>query len=177
MKCNENLYITIEYAFSYGTSIGMARRLTDAEKERYAPEWRDLLFIGIGDDQKLDFIELKDMPHHKADGAFLGCNNMVYIISEAERDEYIRLNAERKLEAERKEREKEIKNLLWDIKQAEKQHDLPTREEAIARMKRYNDVQNEGYESFVPYIYDREQYDAMVKRLDELTGQKYESKF
>lgn len=161
-------FITIEYAPNYNTTICTARRFTAEEKKHYTPEFREKGFVGLGDDITLKHIGLFDLPDREADGSFLGCNNFAYIITEAERDEYIRLNAERAAEVKRKEREAAIKDLRYQIAKAERQRDLPTREEADRRMKRYNDVQNEGYEGYVPYIYSRDEYDTMKKHLAEL---------
>lgn len=41
---------------------------------------------------------------------------------------------------------------------AEAQADIPTKAEAQRRMKRYNDINNEGGEGYVPHIYDQDEY-------------------
>ncbi len=64
---------------------------------------------------------------------------------------------------EKAEREKEIKEKVEEakaiIKSAEKQKDIPTRDEARKRMKQYNDFMNEGGEGFVLHIYSAEEYE------------------
>lgn len=46
------------------------------------------------------------------------------------------------------------------IAEAERQIDIPTREEAQRRMMAYNDVCNEGGAGYVPHIYSLEEYEA-----------------
>lgn len=45
------------------------------------------------------------------------------------------------------------------IAACERQHDLPTKDEAKRRMKAYNDAVNEGGEGYVPHIYSIEDYE------------------
>ena len=65
----------------------------------------------------------------------------------------------RKAEAEKKMLE-EVEEAKETIRKAEAQKDIPSREEAKRRMKRYNDVMNDGGYGFVPYIISREEYEA-----------------
>lgn len=89
-------FIALEYADSYGVSIGTARRLTNEEKQHYLPDVRDRIFVGTDKDNiDLKFVSGDDLPKREADGMFLDCANRAYIISDAERDRFVRLNAER----------------------------------------------------------------------------------
>lgn len=54
------------------------------------------------------------------------------------------------------------------VKKAESQKDIPGKEEARRRMKRYNDIHNDGGEGYVPYIISREEYDEALKMIAEL---------
>ena len=45
---------------------------------------------------------------------------------------------------------------------------LPTREEATRRMKKYNREENEGGEGYVSHVYCREEYSALINRLNKL---------
>lgn len=63
----------------------------------------------------------------------------------------------------------ERSELLEVIAAAERQADMPdTHEEAVRRMRAYNNTNNEGGGGYVPYIYSREEYDAAVRRLSKL---------
>lgn len=69
-----------------------------------------------------------------------------------------------------KEDAKEIAAAKRLIEKAEKQREIPPRAEAERQMKRYNDINNEGGEGFVPYIINREEYEAAKCRLAALIG-------
>lgn len=76
-------------------------------------------------------------------------------------------------EAEKKAKEiaEKIESYEEIIKAAEKQADIPTRKEAKARMKHYNDIHNEGGEGYVPYIISLEEYEQAKQKLAELRSQ------
>ena len=63
---------------------------------------------------------------------------------------------------------KEIEAAERLIAKAEAQADIPSREEAKRRMKRYNDINNEGGEGYVPYIVSREEYEYAKERISKL---------
>ena len=143
-------YLTIEYAGAYGTSLQRARRLTDSEKSHLRPEYRDYMFVGIGDRINLKYIGWQDMPGRAPDGEFNGCSNRAYIITQSEYDDYIQLNAEREAAREARKREERRAMYLNIINMAQRQGGAMTADEARAARKRYNDLYNEGGEGFVP---------------------------
>ena len=163
-------FIVIEYAPCYDTSICDARRLTDEEKKHYRPEFAEKGFIGLGDDITVKHIELSDLPKRKADGCFLGCNNIAFIISNEEKEAFIALNAKREKEKKKKELVQNIERLKYNIGIAEiqcKNHSgiLPDRETARKRMEWQNNLYNEGGEGYIEHEYCQEEYDSMQKSL------------
>ena len=84
--------------------------------------------------------------------------------TEKEVKEYLQREEEKEA-AERLEYAKEVVEL------AEKQKDIPTKEEAKRRKKWWNDTQNEGGDGFVPTIIDIEQYER-AKKIIEKKGKK-----
>lgn len=62
-------------------------------------------------------------------------------------------------EQKEKENKEKVESAKKTIHKAEAQKDIPTNEEAKRRMKRYNDVMNEGGEGYVPYIISVEEYE------------------
>lgn len=52
------------------------------------------------------------------------------------------------------------------IKRAESQKSIPSREEAVRRMKAYKDIANEGGSGYVPYIYSKEDYRYAKKTIE-----------
>lgn len=162
--------LTLEYADNYGATIQAARRLTDEEKTHYSDEWKEKIFIGTGDEIKLDDIKWSDLPKRDPDGAFNGCSNRAWEITEAELDALVALNNARAEGKKAAEIAEEIKEIETAIAEAERQTDLPTKAEAARRMKAYNDTANEGGEGYVQHIYSREEYDYLRRRLAELTA-------
>ena len=146
-------YIVIENARAWGISICNARRFTDEEKQHYADWYKEIGFVGVGDHIKLSMLKWSDMPNRKSDGSFVGCDNQAWIITEEEKTWFIRLDAERKAEAEREKIA--INRAYYEdvIKRANRQPKLYTREEAKRLAKQYNDVANEGGEGYVPHYY------------------------
>ena len=66
------------------------------------------------------------------------------------------------------EREEEITRYKRIIELAEKQADIPKREEKQRRLKEYNDIHNEGGEGWLPTIIDKDEYENAKKRIEEL---------
>lgn len=62
----------------------------------------------------------------------------------------------------------EIADAEQIVAKAEAQQDIPDRAEAQRRMKRYNDINNEGREGYVPYIVSREEYEYAKMKLAKL---------
>ena len=153
--------------------IQKARRLTEEEKPRYTPEYQNLMMIGFGERYKLDvsFQALDEaglIPDRLADGTSPGCWNKAWIITEEEKDAYLRFNHEKQIE--------KLKQNLSEkeeyLKMLEAKLPLPTREEARKRMLDYNNTYNDGGEGYVPYIYSQPDYElakrAVEKAKDEL---------
>lgn len=62
----------------------------------------------------------------------------------------------------------EIENAEQIVAAAEAQADIPDRAEARRRMKRWNDIHNEGGEGYVPSIISREEYEQAKQKLEKL---------
>ena len=60
-----------------------------------------------------------------------------------------------------------VKKAMDIIKKAETQQDIPSQAEASRRMRRYNDIMNEGGEGYVPYIISREEYEEAKRIISE----------
>lgn len=161
-------YIVLEYATEYGATITTARRFTADEAKQYAEWFRSRGFVSVGDHIPLEQIKNRDLPSRECDGEFCGCNNRAWIITEAEKANYIALNNAREEAAEKAEREGRITALQKAIKQAEEQTDLPTEEEAQRRTKIWINVVNEGGEGYVPHIITRREYDRYKNELEKL---------
>lgn len=153
-------YLVIEYAPAYGVSISRARRFTDEEAAGFADWYKALGFVGLDDSISLDMLTLADMPKRSRDGEFAGCNNQAWIITEEERDGYVRLNGERRAEAKRAETAEMRKYYEEIIERASRQPKLYTREEAKRLAQQYNDLYNEGGEGYVPHYYTADEVEA-----------------
>ena len=170
-------YLTVEYAPGYGISLHTARRLTDDEKQSYLPEYQDYRLVGTGNDVDLNnitWISLYEFLGKRApDGEFAGCNNRAYIITQEQWDALIAMNNGVAVNKAEQERSAEIAELKQAKAHAEKQMvngELPGKEEAREKAKRYNDVHNEGGYGYVPHYYYDEEYKRICARLDELKG-------
>lgn len=67
-----------------------------------------------------------------------------------------------------KKKQNEIEEAKRIIEKAEKQKDIPNRAEAQRRMKRYNDINNDGGDGYVPYIISLEEYEDAKEKLAKL---------
>ena len=161
-------YITLEHAYSYGLSIQGGRYLTAKEKERYNPEYRDYMMVGMGEHINLEYVTWADCPNREPDGEFRGCGNSVWIITKAEKDKYLALEAQRKKAAKEKKIAQEIQDLEREMEIAKKNGIASTKAEANRIMKDWNDIYNEGGYGYVPYTYCQDEYDYMAKKLLEL---------
>lgn len=86
------------------------------------------------------------------------------IIEDGTSDEVKEYNRQKKdLETKRK-----VEGAKKLIEEAEKQKDIPSKEEAARRMKHYNDIVNEGGEGYVPHIVSMEEYTKAKKFLEEI---------
>lgn len=146
-------YLVIEDAPAWGVSICIARRFTDEEKSHYAEWYQDYGFVGVQDHIMLRTLRSADMPKRRPDGAFLGCTNNAWIITDDEKAAFIELDAERIAEEERAMLAEDRAYYEDVIKRASVQPRLYTREEAKRLAKQYNDLYNEGGEGYVPHYY------------------------
>lgn len=89
------------------------------------------------------------------------------VIDESKPEEVVVIEIERKS----KEIAKEIESCESVIVKCESQKELPTKDEAKKRMKRYNDIMNEGGEGYVPYIYSQKDYENAKLKLSKLKSQ------
>lgn len=167
-------YLTIKASMVDGVSLQIARRLTEGEKQKYRPEYREYMMVSLGNSINLNNISLHDIQsllgRTNPDGEFAGCSNRVYIIDQDQWDKLIEMDAadaDRKAKAQTAEK---IKHLMALKSKAESQmHDgkLPTKEEAARKAKAYNDLHNEGGYGYVPHYYTQDEYDAICKALKE----------
>lgn len=105
------------------------------------------------------------------EGAFLGCSNQVYSISQEQWDQLLATDARRSMERAEKEKQEEVESLRIQKQQAEHQMQdgrLPDRDGARRLRKQYNDTYNEGGEGFVPHFFFQEEYLSICSRLTEL---------
>ena len=115
-------YLTIENDYSSGISLQTARRFNEQEKKKYSKEFQSrgfsLLHTVIG----LKYITWRDLPNRQSDGSFCGCGNSVWILTPKEWNDYVELNERRKIAAEEKRIQEEIKRkekILRETKERE----------------------------------------------------------
>lgn len=159
-----------------GNELIVARRLTDDEKAQYLPEYQNWMFLGTG----APHIPLKNLysveilpviDGQRADGAFPGCGNLAYIISDSQWNELIAMDQD-KVKAEMAAQEAaEIESLRIRKAAAERQMVngmLPSTEEAKRLAAQYNELHNEGGEGYIPHYYSSEEYARICERLEAL---------
>ncbi len=158
----------ISFTDSYGVEVCRAKY--DEDKEQYAEWCRDLMMVGLGERTPLKHINpIHDRPDRKPDGMFNGSNNAAYIISDAEREQWIALDAERAAAAAAKEKAEEIESIKASLAQAEKSTVYPTKDEADKAHKQYNDLWNEGGSGYVPHMWTQTEVDNLSARLTAAT--------
>ena len=165
-----NSMTVLEHAYSYGFSIAEARRFRDDEKQNYAEWFREIGMVSLGRDRTVDlpFVSLddaliNDILKRPADGEFLGCSNAAWIISATEKEHLIALNKQN----EAKKKAEEIAYLRAKLKELESAK-LYTEEEAEAAKNRWNDIQNQGGEGYVPHYPTFGEYESIKNRLYEI---------
>lgn len=164
-------FIALEYAPAYEISIMDARRFTEEEKKDFAEWFRDVGMTSVGPSTYLPGVTWEDLPRRQPDGSFCGCSNHAWIISEAERDHYLALNSERVRASRIKELHGDLDYYRSIIANASRQSDLPSREEARRREKRWNDINNDGGDGYVPHVYSRDEYDWATAKVQELEAE------
>lgn len=163
----------VDWSMVYGVTVQRARRLTEAEKGRYLPVYKEYMMISTGERTPLEHVRTDDLIAsglllRKPDGEFPGCGNSAYIISDDERTQLIALNERNKMEKEGKERESKIAYYSDIIAACKRQGKLYTPEEAAEKEKRYNQIYNEGGEGFMPKFYTKSDYEFARGQLAEL---------
>lgn len=164
-----------EVPFYYDISLVEARRFTEDEKKDFAEWFHEIGFVPTSNHIDLKYITLWDVDRvlggRKSDGSFCGCDNNAFIISDEEWDELIALNEKKRVEQKRKEIEKDIAFYTQEIAACKRQGKLYTPEEARRERKRFNDINNEGGDGFVPVFYTHEQYEYYTEKLVDLKKQ------
>lgn len=153
------MLITIQET-SAGVSLQQARRMTEEEQARFLPECRDRLLVSVGESVTLPSIGWEDLPDRAPDGEFVGEWNRAWILTQAEHDAFVALNAEREAEKERRKNAEYRAVYLEIIAQAERQGGAMTDAEAAEARKRYNDAYNEGGYGYVPHYVTRRELEA-----------------
>ena len=167
----------LQWALSYGMSIHKARRLTEEEKAEYTGWFKDFGFISLGEVIELEpdwyyndeFVN--QIRNREVDGAFRGCSNHAWIITEDEADEIIARSTAAKTKRIASEKTKRIEILKAKIAKCEQQQaasKLYSDDEAAIEFKRYNDLYNEGGYGFVPHFWTVGEYERMKTELKEL---------
>lgn len=169
------VYLTVEYATSWGCTLQKAQHLTEADRQRYAADFRPLVMRPVSEEIELKHISWRELfsivGQDQYEGVFPGCDNRVYAITQEQWDELISLNGKLDAEHEEKKRAEEIEHIEWSIAQAETQMvdgKLPDREGAIKLRELYNNTNNEGGEGFAPHYYWQDEYNYMVEKLAQL---------
>ena len=165
--------LVLMHAFSYGFTIKEARRFTEEEKLRYVEYYREFGLVGVGESIALDEVSWEDelvsaIQSRPADGSFLSCSNLAWIITEDEKAALIALDKSKKQSKEAKEKAKNVAYWQDVIARCERQGRLYSAEEAKLKRKEYNDLQNEGGEGFVPHFWTVDEYDSAKAQLQEL---------
>ena len=137
-----------------------------AESELILAERDGSSFYGVGEHIKVKYVNAIDVRkivgRDASDGSFNGCYNQAYELTDAQKDEILALNNERKAQ-------KRIEVLKDNIEYYTKQLAIIkpcSKEEAAAKTKRYNDTYNEGGFGYTPHYYTYEEYDSMTKQLE-----------
>lgn len=161
--------LVVDYDFSFtSASIVDSRRLTEEERAQYEDWFQAIGLVAIGESIALPELHMADMPQRNSDGAFLGTNNRAWTITDAEAAALIALNAERAEAKAAAEKADRITYLESVITRAERQKELPSREQKSEMLRAYNRLQNEGGEGFSPWIITREEYEAAMAELKNL---------
>lgn len=72
---------------------------------------------------------------------------------------------------ESEEREKKLSRAKSIIAAAEKQMQIPTREELKKIQEKWNNIYNEGGEGYVPELVTKEEYDSAIETLNKLEAE------
>ena len=165
-------YLVCYTHLGYNPELSQARRLNEEEKTHYAPWFRDIGFVAIGEKEKLmhlGYLEVRDyLKREKSDGEFVGIEGEVYIISQDEWDGLLKLERVKKELADKAKIDEKITELREIIRQCEAAEKLYTKEEAVKKRKQYNNLYNEGGAGYVPHFWTIEEYEEAKSELRKL---------
>lgn len=94
----------IRFAVS-DTVIMEARRLTEEEKKKYVKEFQEVGIVGIGGRIILKNVDWNDMPKRESDVSLVGSNSPTFVITDEEKEYFIKLDQERQREKDKKEKD------------------------------------------------------------------------
>ena len=167
--------LVAERADSYGFYLCKAQHLSEQDKQRFSDDWKERILHPVSEEVELKHMHCEDfysvVQTSQYEGAFLGCSNQVYSISQEQWDQLLATDARRSMERAEKEKQEEVESLRIQKQQAEHQMQdgrLPDRDGARRLRKQYNDTYNEGGEGFVPHFFFQEEYLSICSRLTEL---------
>jgi len=89
---NKTQYQVMEVTGQYGISLRWGRRFNDIEKKEYAEWFRDLGMVSLPDHEIVEIkttATVRAIEQRKSDGKFCGCENQVYIITQADWDKIL----------------------------------------------------------------------------------------
>lgn len=171
------IYTVLHWEYHYGMHVRSARRFTEDEKKGYSEEYREQGFISCADCIDLSLSVSDPDPHFREillrpdDGSFLGCGNQAWIITEEEKDYILALDEKRRAEKFATERARELQYWRDIVAQCEQQTKLYTRQEAAERVRKYNDLFNEGGGGYVPHFWTADEYEAAKAYVAKLEGE------
>ena len=150
-----------------------ARRFTEDEKKGFREWFAKIGLVAIGDMIDLKEIDwrddlVKEICDRPSAGAFCVSSGTSWEISESEKSKLIARNSEYKAEKIAKEKERRILELKRALERCSRARLYSSRSEAVAAAKRYNDINNEGGEGYVPHFWTVQERDSMMKELEEL---------
>lgn len=172
-ECQKRLGVFWALELPFGGEVTIARSRYSGS-DRYNEESRPIMMTVVSDYKELPHVTLDDIPSRASDGEYSGSSNQVWILTDAEYQYYIDIEAERAVAAEadaKAERIQTLRQSIINVWQMQDVKALPTADEARAMRKAYNDLHNEGGDGFIPRIVAKEDYDAMVTEYNDLTGE------
>lgn len=168
---------TFEWADSYGFTIQDACEPTAEELVGYRAECAGRLLFSINPETqiKLDHFSCQDLIDFDlgiATRFFQGCGNRAWIIDEEMEKKLVARDAVNRAQIEKMNRDERIHELEHYIARAETviahRGRLMTAQEITVAAKRYNDINNEGGEGYVPSYISAEGYATAKTELLEL---------
>jgi len=123
-------------------------------------ESKPFAMVSIGDPIDLDYITLQDPPDRRCDGSFGGGGNLVWRITQEQKDEFLALNQERaKSESEKKKKQK----IAW-LKAKIDSVSMPEKLPSLKDAKQLADA----YDGYMPHIVTKEEFQGWLGELKEI---------